>query len=49
MRFRTIPEDAALYDYLQRVSLRESDLLKRLRAETAAMPDGHMQISPEQG
>ena len=49
MRFRTIPEDAALYAYLQRVSLRESDLLKRLRAETAAMPAGHMQISPEQG
>jgi predicted O-methyltransferase YrrM len=39
----------ALQDYLRRVSLRESGLLRRLRAETAAMPGGGMQISPEQG
>lgn len=38
-----------LYDYLLRVSLRESPLLKRLRDETAKHPRTTMQISPEQG
>lgn len=38
-----------LYDYLLRVSLRESPLLKRLRDETAKHPRATMQISPEQG
>lgn len=38
-----------LYQYLLDVSLRESDILKALREETALMPESKMQISPEQG
>jgi predicted O-methyltransferase YrrM len=41
--------DDELYDYLLRVSLREADVLRRLREETAAMPLSIMQIAPEQG
>src|SRR6185295_3069620 len=32
-----------------RVSVREPEVLARLRAETAALPEAGMQISPEQG
>ena len=39
----------ALYAYLHRVSLRESDVQRRLREETAALEYSGMQISPEQG
>lgn len=49
MSARTIPIDDALYTYLLSVSLRETDTLRRLRNETAAMPESHLQISPEQG
>jgi len=49
MSNRTIALDDALYDYLTSVSLREPDVLRRLREETAAMPQHSMQISPEQG
>ena len=38
-----------LYGYLLEVSLRESPLLERLRAETAALPMARWQIAPEQG
>jgi len=38
-----------LYDYLLSVSLREPDVLARLRQETANMPQHNMQISPDQG
>ncbi|MGJ8670556.1 MAG: class I SAM-dependent methyltransferase [Oceanococcus sp.] len=38
-----------LYDYLLSVSLRDQDVLRDLRAETAADPMARMQISPEQG
>lgn len=38
-----------LHAYLQAVSLREPDILRRLRAETAPMELAQMQISPEQG
>ncbi len=38
-----------LYRYLLDVSLREPDVLRRLRKETAALPDSNMQIGPEQG
>ncbi len=38
-----------LYDYLLSVSLREPDVLARLRQETAGMPQHNMQISPDQG
>jgi caffeoyl-CoA O-methyltransferase len=46
---RTLVLNDTLYDYLLSVSLREPDVLRRLREETAKMPQGNMQISPEQG
>ncbi len=49
MSNRMTPLDDALYDYLSSVSLREPDVLRRLRQETAAMPQHNMQIGPEQG
>ena len=49
MSSRTIPMTDRLYDYLLKVSLRESPLLAALREETAKLPDAGMQISPEQG
>lgn len=39
----------ALYDYLFSVSLREPDVLRRLREETSKMPEAEMLIPPEQG
>ncbi len=41
--------DKRVYDYLLNVSLREADVLRRLREETAALPLAIMQIAPEQG
>jgi len=38
-----------LSDYLREASLREPDVLRRLREETATLPMGTMQITPEQG
>jgi predicted O-methyltransferase YrrM len=38
-----------LYDYLLRVSLREPELLRRLRDETGRLENANMQIGPEQG
>jgi caffeoyl-CoA O-methyltransferase len=38
-----------VYDYLLRVSLREPELLRRLREETAGLENANMQIGPEQG
>src|SRR3546814_12993588 len=38
-----------LYRYLRDVSLREPELLRRLRAETQRLEMARMQISPEQG
>lgn len=49
MSNRTISMTDGLYDYLLGASLREPPLLKRLREETAALPEARMQISPEQG
>ncbi len=49
MSSRTLQIDDRLYDYLLAVSLREPEILRRLRAETADMPFAGMQISPEQG
>jgi len=43
----TLPD--ALYEYLLSVSLREPDVLRRLRQETAGDPMARMQIAPEQG
>ena len=49
MSLRTISMTDELHDYLLKVSLREPDLLRRLREETSKMPMAMMQISPEQG
>jgi predicted O-methyltransferase YrrM len=42
-----LPPD--LQGYLVRHGVRESELLKKLRAETALLPQHNMQIAPEQG
>ncbi len=49
MSRRTEPLTDDLYDYLIRVSLREPDVLRRLREETARLEQADMQIGPEQG
>ena len=49
MANRTITIFDGLYDYLLDVSLREPDVLRRLRDETAKIPAAAMQIAPEQG
>jgi predicted O-methyltransferase YrrM len=46
---RTTPLSEALYAYLLDVSLREDDVLRRLREETAGMENANMQIGPDQG
>ena len=46
---RTIELTDALQDYLLAVSLREPELLRRLREETARLPMAGMQIAPDQG
>ena len=38
-----------LREYMLSVSLRESEILRELRAETSRMQNSNMQISPEQG
>ena len=45
----TIQVTSELHQYLQSVSVRDNDLLKALRAETAKEKLARMQISPEQG
>jgi predicted O-methyltransferase YrrM len=45
----TINLTPRLYEYLLNVSLREPEVLTRLRDQTQKMSTGHMQISPEQG
>jgi caffeoyl-CoA O-methyltransferase len=42
-----LPEE--LHAYLLDVGVREPDLLRQLRDETAALPEHDMQIAPEQG
>lgn len=50
MSNRTIQIDDRLYDYLFSVSLRETDIQRKLREETANLGRiAYMQISPEQG
>ncbi len=49
MSSRTHGLSDALYHYLLDVSLREPEVLRRLREETAAHPRAAMQIAPEQG
>ncbi|MBX7223311.1 MAG: class I SAM-dependent methyltransferase [Blastocatellia bacterium] len=49
MSTRTPTLSDSLYEYLLNVSLRESEIQRRLREETASHPHSNMQISPEQG
>jgi predicted O-methyltransferase YrrM len=49
MSTRSIELSDALYAYLLDNSLRETDIMRRLREETARLPGAGMQISPEQG
>lgn len=49
MSLRSIGLDEKLYAYLIDVSLREPDVLRRLREETARRENASMQIAPEQG
>lgn len=49
MSNRSIGLSEELHRYLLDVSLRESDVMRRLRAETAKHPHSDMQIAPEQG
>jgi predicted O-methyltransferase YrrM len=49
MSNQTIELNAALYEYLLGVSLREPEVLRELRAETAKLEHANMQIAPEQG
>lgn len=49
MSNKTVSLTDPLYDYLLAVSLREPEVLQRLRAETARLPMANMQIAPEQG
>lgn len=49
MTKKTLGLDNQLYDYLLSVSLREPEVLRQLRQETANHPMAMMQIAPEQG
>jgi predicted O-methyltransferase YrrM len=49
MARRSLDLDDRLYDYLLEHGVRESDLLKELRAETAKLSSAGMQIGPDQG
>lgn len=43
------PITPAINDYVTRVGVRESDVLRRLREETTALPEAEMMVPPEQG
>ncbi len=49
MSAKTIFLNQPVYDYLRDVSLRESELMRLLRHETAELEMSMMQIAPEQG
>jgi caffeoyl-CoA O-methyltransferase len=49
MSARTLGLSDALWQYLVDVTVREPEVLSDLRRETAELPNGGMQISPEQG
>jgi predicted O-methyltransferase YrrM len=49
MARQTLGMSDPLYDYLLSVSLREPDILRRCRAETAEMAMSTKQISPDEG
>ncbi len=49
MTRQPIKIDDRLHDYILAHSLREPEVLRRLREETASLPGANMQIGPEQG
>ncbi len=49
MAHRTIFLTEPVYSYFLSSSLREPEILRRLREETSALPNATMQIPPEQG
>jgi predicted O-methyltransferase YrrM len=49
MAKKTLGLDNQLYEYFLSVSVRQPDILRRLREQTANHPYSTMQISPEQG
>ncbi len=49
MTKQTTGLEETLADYIQSISLREPDILRQLRGETAKLSMAQMQISPEQG
>jgi len=49
MSNRTIELDDAAYEYMIRWSLREPEIMRRLRERTAKLEWSRMQIAPEQG
>jgi predicted O-methyltransferase YrrM len=49
MSNKTLGLPEPIYEYLLSVSVREPQILQRLRAETARLPMAMMQVAPEQG
>ncbi|HET7675119.1 MAG TPA: SAM-dependent methyltransferase, partial [Gammaproteobacteria bacterium] len=49
MSSRTTKLTEEIYQYMLDVSVREPGVLRRLRQETAGLPNANLQISPEQG
>lgn len=49
MSRKTLTLTDQLHQYLLEVSLREPEVMRRLREETASHPQAQMQIAPEQG
>lgn len=49
MSRQTLPMTEVLHDYLLSVSLRETEVQRQLREDTARLPEAGMQLSPEQG
>ncbi|OGT77017.1 MAG: SAM-dependent methyltransferase [Gammaproteobacteria bacterium RIFCSPLOWO2_12_47_11] len=49
MKRKTINITDQLYDYLLSVSLKETELQRELRADTAKQPQAIMQVGPDQG
>ena len=49
MSFAPTPVSGLLHEYMLSVSLREPEIMRELRAETARHEQASMQIGPEQG
>lgn len=49
MSRQTLPMTDALREYLLGISLRETDVQRQLREDTARLPQAGMQLAPEQG